>query len=136
MTTNQLVEIWRGLDNAKLRNCGWKSDKLYGTGKAHNVLEANRIIKKLVMEGMLWEDLVVSKEGGACAYLRSGPKSRDLLEGRLPPVLHVILVKKTAGAAREDEEQKDPQVLKILGLFQCVFCIHEMPFPFCCYFLY
>ena len=111
VTTNQLVEIWRGQDNAKLRNCGWKSDKLYGTGKAHNVLEANRMIKKLVMEGMLWEELVVSREGGASAYLRPGPKAGDLLQGRLPPVLHVILVKKTAGMSRDEEELKDPQVL-------------------------
>ena len=113
VTTNQLVEIWRGMDNAKLRNCGWKSDKLYGTGKAHNVLEANRMIKKLVTEGMLWEELVVSREGGASAYLKPGPKARDLLEDRLAPVLHVILVKKTAGTTREDEELKDPQVVEL-----------------------
>ena len=52
----------------------------------------------------------MNTKGGAYAYLKPGPKARDLLEGRLPPVLHIILVKKTAGAARDDEEQKDPQV--------------------------
>ena len=91
VTTSRLVEIWRGQDNVKLRTCEWKSDELYGTGKVHNVLEANRMIRKLLMEGMLWEELVASRDWGASAYLRPGPKAQELLEDRLGPVLHVQL---------------------------------------------
>ena len=44
ITTNWLVESWRGQDNAKLRDCEWKFDKLCCTGKVHNVLEAHYVL--------------------------------------------------------------------------------------------
>ena len=113
VTVNFLVDVWRGADNAKLRAMGWKTDPLYGTGKGQTVLEANRILKKLVLDGLLWEELIVTKEGGATGYLRPGPKARELLQGGHPPILHIVMTKKTAGSRREEEEHKDPEVVEL-----------------------
>ena len=41
---NHKMAGWRGQDNAKLRDCEWKFDKLCCTGKVHNVLEAHYVL--------------------------------------------------------------------------------------------
>ena len=38
-----------------------------------------------VLDGLLWEQLVVSKEGGASAYVRPGPRDPQLLARILAP---------------------------------------------------
>ena len=66
---NHLVDIWRGSKASKIISSGWDKDSFYGKGSQHTSLEANRIIKKLILEGYLWEELVVTKDCGACAYV-------------------------------------------------------------------
>ena len=81
-TLNHLVDIWRGGKAAKIINSGWNKDPLYGKGSSHSVSEANRMLKKLILEGYLWEELVVNKDCGASAYVKLGAKASDLLSGK------------------------------------------------------
>ena len=82
-TLNHLVDIWRGSKNQKIVTTGWNSDPLYGKASHLKALEANRIIKMLILEQYLWEELVVNKDCGASAYVRIGPKGTKLLSGNL-----------------------------------------------------
>ena len=75
---------------------GWDSDPLYGKATHLTALEANRIIKKLILEGFLWEELVVNKDCGASAYLKLGPKATKLLAGEAGRIFHQVQVKKTS----------------------------------------
>ena len=68
-TLNHLVDIWRGIKAVKVMSCGWDRDNLYGKGSHLSAPEANRIIRMLILEGFLWEEIVVNKDCGACAYV-------------------------------------------------------------------
>ena len=108
------MDIWRGSKASKIVSCGWDKDALYGKGSQHSALEANRIIKKLILEGFLWEELVVNKDCGACAYVKPGPKANSLSSGQGGRIYHVKQVKKTS-QERGDvaQEVTDPQLIKI-----------------------
>ena len=77
------MDIWRGSKSQKVLSTGWNSDPLYGKASHLSALEANRIIKMLILEQYLWEELVVNKDCGASAYVRIGPKGTKLLSGNL-----------------------------------------------------
>ena len=80
----------------KVVSTGWDSDPLYGKATHLTALEANRIIKKLILEGFLWEELVINKDCGASAYLKLGPKANKLLTGEAGRILHQVQVKKSS----------------------------------------
>ena len=77
------MDIWRGSKNQKIVTTGWNSDPLYGKASHLKALEANRIIKMLILEGFLWEELVVNKDCGASAYVKLGPRAQKLLSGKI-----------------------------------------------------
>ena len=66
-TLNHLVDIWRGSKAVKVMSCGWDRDNLYGKGSHLSAPEANSIIRMLILEGYLWEEIVVNKDYSACA---------------------------------------------------------------------
>ena len=74
-TLNHLVDIWRGIKAVKVMSCGWDRDNLYGKGSHLSAPEANSIIRMLILEGYLWEEIVVNKDYSACAYVKLGPSS-------------------------------------------------------------
>ena len=43
-----------------------------------------RIVRMLVIEGYLWEDMVVTRDQMATAYLRLGNRAQNLLQVLLP----------------------------------------------------
>jgi len=113
-TLNHLVDIWRGGKAAKIINSGWDKDPLYGKGSSHSVIEANRMLRKLILEGYLWEELVVNKECGASAYVKLGTKAGELLSGKSGRIFHQVQVKKSAGERAEARmEEVDTKVVEI-----------------------
>uniref|UniRef100_A0A0K2SVZ2 RecQ-like DNA helicase BLM n=1 Tax=Lepeophtheirus salmonis TaxID=72036 RepID=A0A0K2SVZ2_LEPSM len=81
-TLNHMVDILRGMKNKKVLNSQWDTDPAYNTAKQMGLSDCNRIVRKLVLEGYLWEDLVVSKEGVAMAYVKIGPNSNKIINGQ------------------------------------------------------
>ena len=49
------------------------------------------MLRKLILEGYLWEELVVNKEYGASAYVKPGCKAGDLLSGKGGRIFHQVL---------------------------------------------
>jgi len=113
-TVNHLVDIWRGSRCQKVVNSGWDTDPLYGKASHLTALEANRIVKKLILEGFLWEELVVNKDCGASAYVKMGPKAQKLLSGEAGRILHQVQVKKTSQERCEARlDEADSKLLQI-----------------------
>ncbi len=112
-TLNHLVDIWRGSKAAKVMTCGWDKDNLYGKGSHHSAPEANRIIRMLILEGFLWEEIVVNKDCGACAYVKPGPKHHALMSGQAGQIYHTRQVKKSSQDRAETLETLDPAVQEI-----------------------
>ena len=112
-TLNHLVDIWRGSKAAKVMSCGWDKDPLYGKGSQHSVPEANRILRMLILEGFLWEEIVVNKDCGACAYVKPGPKHPALLSGQAGQIFHTRQVKKSSQEQAETIETMDPALQDI-----------------------
>ena len=98
---------------------GWDSDPLYGKATHLTALEANRILKKLIMEGFLWEELVINKDCGASAYLKLGPKANKLLSGEAGRILHQVQVKKSS--------QERTEVSLVLSLNHKPSCLLHRP---------
>ena len=111
-TLNHFVDIWRGAKNQKVKGAQWDTDPIYGKGSCYTALEANRIIRLLVIDGYLWENMVITKDQMASAYLGLGAKAQTLLQGSCT-VLHTMEGKKGAAARTEEEEggETDPRLM-------------------------
>jgi len=98
-TLLQLVDVWRGGKTAKTMDSGWDKDPLYGKGKM-SVDEASRIVRKLISEGFLREELVVARERKAIAYIKSGNKAQQLMRvgGGMKVVMMVDVGSRSSGA--------------------------------------
>jgi len=111
ITLNQFVDVWRGMKNQKTVSSGWDSDLFYGKGKMYSALEANRILKLMVIESYLWESLTISRDGMAIGYLVAGNKAQNLISGQTK-LLH--LTEGKAGQAKTDEvkdaKESDPEL--------------------------
>ena len=79
-------------------DCGWNQDPLYGSAGRYNQNDCYRIVKKLILEGYLWEELIVSKEGMAMAYVKKGPRGDTLASGAVRLELDVVAPKTLAVA--------------------------------------
>jgi len=96
-TLLQFVDVWRGGKTAKTLDSGWDKDPLYGKGKVA-VDEASRIVRKLISDGFLREEMVVAMGRKAIAYIKSGDRAHELLRGGTKVVMMVDVGSKSSGA--------------------------------------
>lgn len=52
---------------------------MYGMGAAYSRHNADRLFKKLVLDNILMEDLYITNNGQAVAYISAGPKAMSVL---------------------------------------------------------
>lgn len=55
---------------------------LHGKGSSWQRTDLERLLRKLLLAGFLYEEFFVTKEDMAVAYVRSGPNCEKLLSGR------------------------------------------------------
>ncbi|XP_075998238.1 recQ-like DNA helicase BLM [Genypterus blacodes] len=77
LTLNMLVDIFLGSKTAKVQT------GMFGMGGAYSRHNADRLFKKLVLDNVLVEDLYITNNGQAVAYISAGPKAPDVLCGRM-----------------------------------------------------
>ena len=111
-TILHLVDILRGMKNKKVIESEWNSDPLYNSAGRFNATDCGRILKKLVIEGFLWEDMVVSKDGMAMAYVKLGPRANLISNGGQKIELDVP-APKTLQMDRQETEEEDDQLKKL-----------------------
>ncbi|KAL7980233.1 hypothetical protein Chor_001501 [Crotalus horridus] len=76
-TLNMMIDIFLGSRSAKIQ-CG-----LFGKGAAYSRHNAERLFRKLVLDRILDEDLYISANDQAIAYIQLGEKAGALLNGFL-----------------------------------------------------
>ncbi|CAL4100970.1 unnamed protein product, partial [Meganyctiphanes norvegica] len=77
-TINHFVDIFKGSTIKKIMDNGHNRHQLYGMGKNWQRGDIERTIRKLILEGILHEDMVVMRDM-SFAYMRPGPKAKDFL---------------------------------------------------------
>ncbi|KAF5891575.1 Bloom syndrome protein, partial [Clarias magur] len=75
LTLNMLVDIFLGSKCARIKS------GMYGIGAAYSKHNAERLFKKLVLDHILMEDLYITNNGQAVAYISVGLKAVDVLRG-------------------------------------------------------
>ncbi|KAI4905292.1 hypothetical protein NFI96_022712 [Prochilodus magdalenae] len=82
LTLNMLVDIFIGAKSARIQS------GMYGIGAAYSRHNADRLFKKLVLDHILMEDLYITNNGQAVAYISAGPKAMNVLSGSLQVQFH------------------------------------------------
>ncbi|KAK2842256.1 hypothetical protein Q5P01_012456 [Channa striata] len=77
LTLNMLVDIFIGSKSAKIQT------GMFGVGAAYSRHNADRLFKKLVLDNVLVEDLYITVNGQAVAYISAGPKAMNALSGHM-----------------------------------------------------
>ncbi|XP_072550724.1 recQ-like DNA helicase BLM isoform X2 [Salminus brasiliensis] len=77
LTLNMLVDIFIGSKNARIQS------GMYRMGAAYSRHNADRLFKKLVLDHILMEDLYITNNGQAVAYISAGHKAMNVLSGSL-----------------------------------------------------
>ncbi|KAI1889426.1 hypothetical protein AGOR_G00162750 [Albula goreensis] len=75
LTLNMLVDIFLGAKSARIQT------GMFGLGGAYSRHNADRLFKKLVLEYILEEDLYITANGQAVAYISVGQKASSVLNG-------------------------------------------------------
>uniref|UniRef100_A0A8C2J6P0 RecQ-like DNA helicase BLM n=1 Tax=Cyprinus carpio TaxID=7962 RepID=A0A8C2J6P0_CYPCA len=75
LTLNMLVDIFLGSKSARIQS------GMFGVGAAYSKHNAERLFKKLVLDSVLMEDLYITNNGQAVAYISAGPKATSVLSG-------------------------------------------------------
>ncbi|KAM4618598.1 recQ-like DNA helicase BLM [Polymixia lowei] len=75
LTLNMLVDIFLGSKSAKIQT------GMFGNGAAYSRHNADRLFKKLVLDNVLMEDLYITNNGQAVAYISAGPKAASIISG-------------------------------------------------------
>ncbi|KAL1474818.1 hypothetical protein MTO96_020463 [Rhipicephalus appendiculatus] len=109
VTVNQLVDIFKGAMNKKMKDQKLDALPLHGRGKTYQRNDANRLVRRLVLDGYLKEEITMNYLEMAMSYLRPGAKLPQLLSG--PARITLSIEKKSRpseSAARAEESAAEP----------------------------
>ncbi|KAM8804356.1 recQ-like DNA helicase BLM [Eudromia elegans] len=111
-TLNMMVDIFLGTKSAKIQS------GIFGKGAAYSRHNAERLFRKLVLDKILDEDLYITANDQAVAYIIPGEKARAVLDGSLQVEFHETesastIRKQRASVAKMS--QREEMVKKCLG---------------------
>ncbi|NWI13247.1 BLM protein, partial [Crypturellus soui] len=111
-TLNMMVDIFLGTKSAKIQS------GIFGKGAAYSRHNAERLFRKLVLDKILDEDLYITANDQAVAYIIPGEKARAVLGGSLQVEFHETesastIRKQRASVAKMS--QREEMVKKCLG---------------------
>lgn len=117
-TMLHFVDIFRGTGMKKLEFEGHDKLQLCGMGKSWQRLDAERLMRKLIMEEFLKERIMVKDEGVTCAYIKLGRRGEELLKGNVKVIFEIKKRKKSVAASSNSdkvsgETRIDPAILEL-----------------------
>ncbi|XP_074650878.1 recQ-like DNA helicase BLM [Tubulanus polymorphus] len=110
------LEIFRGSSNKKIIDCGHNSWPLYGKGSDINRSDAERFFRKLIIEGILYEELHVTAQDHIACYVRPGKRITDVMTGKLKVMLPVQTGKSVGTVATTSKAMDSKNVQCYLDL--------------------
>ncbi|NXI48803.1 BLM protein, partial [Chloroceryle aenea] len=111
-TLNMMVDIFLGKTSAKIQS------GIFGKGAAYSRHNVERLFRKLVLDKILDEDLYITANDQAVAYVTLGEKARAVLDGAVQVEFHET---ESASAIRKQRaslakmSQREEMVKKCLG---------------------
>ncbi|NXF35922.1 BLM protein, partial [Nyctibius bracteatus] len=111
-TLNMMVDIFLGTKSAKIQS------GIFGKGAAYSRHNVERLFRKLVLDKILDEDLYITANDQAVAYVILGEKAQAVLDGALQVEFHET---ESASAIRKQRasvakmSQREEMVKKCLG---------------------
>lgn len=90
-----------GAKTGKISDAGHDQIPLYGIGKNYSRSDAERLLRKLVIDAILHEDLQITAADTTACYIKLGPKANDVMTGKLK-VEFILLFKVTCTAEKEN----------------------------------
>lgn len=112
VTVNQLVDIFKGAANKKTKDQKLDALPLHGRGKSYQRNDANRLVRRLVLDGYLKEVITMNYLEMAMSYLRPGAKLPQLLSGTARVMLSIEKKSRPSeSAARAEEAAAEPSRL-------------------------
>ncbi|GLD58689.1 Bloom syndrome protein isoform X1 [Lates japonicus] len=112
LTLNMLVDIFLGTKSAKVQS------GMFGMGGAYSRHNADRLFKKLVLDNVLVEDLYITVNGQAVAYISAGPKAMNVLSGHMQVEFYetesASTIRKNKTAATKNVSQREKMVQQCL----------------------
>ncbi|XP_053405296.1 recQ-like DNA helicase BLM [Mercenaria mercenaria] len=88
-TLIHFVEMFKGSKNSKITEAGHDRHPMHSRGSAYSRQDADRLFRKLVIDGVLMEELKITAMDHTACYIRLGRKSQDVLNGKLKIELQV-----------------------------------------------
>ncbi|XP_062602937.1 recQ-like DNA helicase BLM [Saccostrea cucullata] len=98
------VDIFRGAKTDKISDAGHDRIPLHGRGKNYSRADAERLLRKLVIDAILNEDLKITAADTKACYIRLGPKANDVMIGKRKVDLQVQGSRKRTEAAKIGKE--------------------------------
>ncbi|XP_041693421.1 Bloom syndrome protein homolog isoform X2 [Coregonus clupeaformis] len=112
LTLNMLVDIFLGAKTARVQS------GMFAIGKAYSKHNADRLFKKLVLDHLLVEDLYITANSQAVAYISAGPKAMNVLGGHMQVEFYetesASSIRKHKTAVAKDVSKRDEMVQKCL----------------------
>ncbi|XP_071388298.1 recQ-like DNA helicase BLM [Centroberyx affinis] len=112
LTLNMLVDIFLGSKTAKIQT------GMFGMGSAYSRHNADRLFKKLVLDNVLMEDLYITNNGQAVAYISAGPKAVNIQSGHMQVEFYetesASSIRKHKAAVAKSVSQREEMVQKCL----------------------
>lgn len=118
VTVNMVVDIFKGCTNKKMTKENFTNLRLHGRGKGYQRTDADRLLRRLILEGYLKEESVINYLEMAVSYVHPGSKAAQLVSGSAK--VSLAIQKKSrpsesrSAAAEDAEPQEDPQVAKLV----------------------
>ena len=83
MSTLQDYIALPGSKASKIVEQGHDKNALHGRGSAYSRQDADRLFRKLVIDGILFEELKITAMDTTACYIKLGRKANDVLNGKM-----------------------------------------------------
>lgn len=103
-TLIHLVEVFRGSLSKQVTNMSHDRHSIHGRGKSYVTQDATRLLRKLVIDQILVEELVVTAMDHTVCYVKLGPRAKDVVENKLKVNLPVHSGKKLSDVSNNGTE--------------------------------
>ncbi|XP_059159362.1 recQ-like DNA helicase BLM isoform X2 [Physella acuta] len=106
-TLIHFVEIFKGSNNTKIQNLGHAKLALHGRGKDWARTDVERLCRKMVIEGILKEDIHYTAQEHAVSYVKLGPRAIDLMQNKLKVEIAIQGGRRRMDVAKVGSEPKN-----------------------------
>ncbi|GBM52734.1 Bloom syndrome [Araneus ventricosus] len=113
-TLPYFVDIYKGAKTQKILAAGHDKLELHGKGQPMNRSDAERLLRKLVLDQFLHEDLYINKMDLPITYIYLGKRAKELLSGKIKIVMPFHKGIKTKKQLPIATPIKDKEILQLI----------------------